>query len=92
MSEIKHLEAGLLWISSFVDCQVFKIKKLCGKTQNSIDIGTKDLREADMRRCLMMAGVVELSSSHPFAQGIEQIACWCRVAQWLACWTQAVPP
>ena len=48
LGEAKHLEAGFLWISSFVDCQVFLIKRLCGKTQKSVDIGTSDLSEADM--------------------------------------------
>ena len=32
LGKVRHLETGLLWISRFVDRQVFKIKKLCGKT------------------------------------------------------------
>ena len=71
LGKIRHLETGLLWIQHFVDKQVFKLKKLCGKTQNSADVGTKDLSEADMRRCLAMAGVVELPGIHPLALGIE---------------------
>ena len=71
LGKIRHLETGLLWIQHFVDKQVFKLKKLCGKTQKSSDIGTTDLSEADMRRCLTMAGVVELSGRHPLALGIE---------------------
>ena len=71
LGKIRHLETGLLWMQHFVDKQVFKLKKLCGKTQNPVDVGTKDLSEADMRRCLAMAGVVELPGSHPLALGIE---------------------
>ena len=71
LGKIRHLETGLLWIQHFVDKQVFKFKKLCGKTQNSADVDSKDLSEADMRRCLAMAGVVELPGSHPLALSIE---------------------
>ena len=58
-------------LEQLVDRGVFKLPKLCGKTANSADVGTKDLSEADMRRCLMWAGVVELDGQHPQALGID---------------------
>ena len=76
MNELKYLEAGFLWISSFIDCQVFKSSSCVAiRTKKSVDIGTKDLSEADMRRCLTMVGVVKLSISQPFARVIGQTAC-----------------
>ena len=76
LGKIRHLETGLLWISSVIDCQAFKSSSLGAiRTRNSGDIGTKYLSEADMRRYVTMAGVVDLSSSQPFARGIGQIAC-----------------
>ena len=55
LGKIRRLETGLLWIQHFVDKQVLKLKKRCGKTQNSGDVGIKDLSDADMRHCLAMA-------------------------------------
>ena len=66
LGRIRHLDTGLLWIQHFVDKKIFKIVKLNGK-MNSADLGTKDLAEADMRRCLRDLGVVELTGSHPLA-------------------------
>ena len=42
----------------------FLIKKQCGERCNSANVGTKDSSEADVRRRLTMAGVVELSGCH----------------------------
>ena len=71
LGKIRHLETGSLWILHFVDRGVFKLGKACGSRENSADVGTKDLNEGDMRRCLELVRVVELSGSHSLALQIE---------------------
>ena len=47
-----------------VNENVFRIKKLDGKTKTA-DLGTKDLNESDMRKCLKTLGVMEAAGQHP---------------------------
>ena len=49
LGKIRHLDNGLLWIQHFAAQKVFKILKEHGP-DNSADLGTKDLAEAEMRK------------------------------------------
>ena len=56
----------MLWIQHYVDCKIFKLKKLDGK-KNTADLGTKDFAETEMRKCLSDLYVGESSGQHPLA-------------------------
>ena len=66
LGKVRHLDTGLLWIQHFVEIGVFKLRKLNG-TENSSDLGTKELSEKNMRECLARLSIEEASGSHSHA-------------------------
>ena len=66
LGKVRHLDTCMLWIQHFVKRGIFKVKKIPGK-RNSADLGTKDLAEPEMRRCLLDIDVEECDGRHPLA-------------------------
>ena len=66
LGKIRHLDTALLWLQNYVEKGRIKIKKEKG-TENVADLGTKDLDEATMLKCLAQCGIFRESGRHPLA-------------------------
>ena len=55
LGKIRHLDTALLWLQNYVEKGRIKIKKEKG-IENVADLGTKDLDEATMLKCLVHDG------------------------------------
>jgi len=66
LGKVRHLDTGLLWIQNYVEKGIIKIKKVKG-TENPADLGTKDLDQQCMTKCLKMCNIIEASGRHPLA-------------------------
>ena len=66
LGKVRHLDTGLLWIQNFIEKGIIKLKKVKG-TENPADLGTKDLDEKSMLKCLAQCGVQPLGGRHPLS-------------------------
>ena len=66
LGRIRHLSTTLLWLQGYIKKKLIEIRKVLG-TENSADLGTKDVGEAIMRKMLGKCGYVERSGRHPLA-------------------------
>ena len=66
LGKVRHLDTGLLWIQNHVEKGIIKVKKVKG-TENPADIGTKDLDQVCMDKCLKTCSVVRAEGRHPLA-------------------------
>ena len=61
-----HLDTGLLWLQTFVKDGTFTIRKIKG-TENSADLGTKEVPGPVMWRCLRELGFQPRTAPHAAA-------------------------
>ena len=66
MGRIRHLSTTLLWLQGYIEKKLIEIRKVAG-TENSADLGTKDVGEAIMRKMLSKCSFEERSGRHPLA-------------------------
>ena len=66
LGRIRHLSTTLLWLQGYIEKKLIEIRKVLG-TENSADLGTKDVGEAIMRKMLGKCNYVERSGRHPLA-------------------------
>ena len=72
LGKVRHLDTAMLWIQHDVQDQTFTLKKVKG-TENSADLGTKDLAEREMRSCLARIDAEESAGRHPLALTAQSI-------------------
>ena len=72
LGKIRHLDTALLWLQHHVNENKLCILKVLGD-ENVADIGTKDLEEKKMRKCMDILGFVEATGRHEKAFGLRRM-------------------
>ena len=63
LGRVRHLDTGLLWIQNFVKDGTFVLKKIQG-TENSADLGTKEVAAPTMWKYLKELGFQQRDNPH----------------------------
>ena len=69
---MKHLEVKSLWVQDLVKRRNLRVTKVCGKTGNWADLGTKPLARERLESLRKSCGVVILSPDTDLVEQEEQ--------------------
>ena len=70
LGRVRHLDTGLLWIQGHVKRGLIRVKKILG-TENSADLGTKELNAVTMWKHLSKLGFAKRDGKHKLALAVD---------------------